>query len=324
MDTSDRAARRLSSLLLVAWGAVWLGSLLVVVSQLGPASLIAAPAHESEARSLLGVALYPAHALRELPHLILLALVWTGAVARPRDGRDLARRLARLVLLAVGCGAVLIAITAADGGLASAWLDLAQGRAASDLEGAGVHFRFHLLSDIALGGLFFATGRTVASTAGRSSFGGWIPVSMAGGLFLAGIAAWGVDAVGSPRFVGHAGREVETVALVALPVLWALALRSPGAGLELRRVLAERGARVALTVAAGGSGLLLWLAAGADLMAASSAPERSVALNLAVHHFEHLFDLAFLVAAGCLTGAGPATDQGAAAFRGGTGGPSLR
>jgi hypothetical protein len=292
---------------------VVLAALAVVVVELGPRALTGGVVHESEARTLAGVVVHPGHALRELPHLAVLALVWLGAAGSPRDGRALGGRLAALGLLTAACGAVVFAAAAAESGVSSAWRDLAQSRAASDLAGPGVHYRFHLLSDVALAGLLFALGRTVgpddAGGARRARLGA---VALAIALFGAALAAWGVESVTAPRFVGHAGREVVTFVLLALPVTWALALRAPAAELAPRRALGEPGTRVALALAALALGALAWNAAGVDLLAASSAPERPLALNLAAHQLEHLFDVAYLAAAagvarGRPRGRGPAS-----------------
>jgi hypothetical protein len=292
------AASRLATALLAGWATVLVASFWVVVRELGAEALVGASAHESESRSLAGVLLYPAHALRELPHLVGLALVWLAAVAPPRDGRELGAQLGRLALLTIVTGLALFAAAANEAGALAAWQDLAQTRAARGLEGPGAHFRFHLLSDLALAGIFYAAGRTVVGPAPveRAPGGRWL-LALAGTLLLAALAAWGVDDVLSPRFVGHAGREVETSMAIVLPVLWALALRAPGATLEWRATWARRDVGVALAVAALAAGTLLAHALGVDLMAASSAPSRSVALNLATHHFEHLFDVAFLALA---------------------------
>ncbi|HEX9800132.1 MAG TPA: hypothetical protein VGC00_08200 [Thermoanaerobaculia bacterium] len=312
--TQDPAAGRVATRLLVFAATVLLVALAIVVGSLGIAAIAGGAVHESEARSLAGVVLFPGHALRELPHLVLLALLWLGAAGAPRDGRELGRRLAALGVLTAACGAALFAAAAAESGAALAWQDLAQSRAARDLAGPGVHFRFHLLSDLALGGLLFAVGRTVGpADGGRERRVRLGAVAVAGGLFAAALAAWGIESVATPRFVGHAGREILTFALLALPVLWALALRGHGTSLALRRALGERDVRLALAVAALGAGGLGWHALGVDLLAASSAPSRSLALNLAAHQFEHLFDVAFLAAAGRIASGGRRVAVGAVA-----------
>jgi hypothetical protein len=288
------AARRLSAALFAAWLAVIAASLAVVAVELGPTALAGASAHESESRSLLGVALYPAHALRELPHASLLALVWLAATAPARDARDLVRQIGRLALVAALVGLALFVAAAREVGALAAWQDLAQFRAARGLEGAGSHFRFHLLSDVALAGLFYVVGRTVRRDDVAPPAAPYTP-AVAAVLFVAALASWGVADVLSPRFVGHAGREVETAALIVLPPLCALALRAPGASFDLHGARRELGVWLAAGATAVATGILLIRSLGVDLMAASSAPSRGVALNLAVHHFEHLFDAAFVV-----------------------------
>jgi len=282
--------------ILLGWFAILAASAGVVAGALGPAALFGGAVHESEARSLLGVALYPAHALRELPHLVFLALVWLAATAPARDGRELARQTGRLALAAAIAGVALFAAAAREVGVVAAWQDLSQYRAARGLEGAGSHFRFHLLSDVALAGLFYVAGRTVRRGGAPRSATPW-GLAPAAALFAAALAGWGLSDVLTPRFVGHAAREVETGALVLLLPLWALALRAPGAALAPRRALGEPGVWLAAATAAVAAGVLVRHALGVDLMAASSAPSRRPALNLAVHHFEHLVDAAFLVLA---------------------------
>jgi hypothetical protein len=299
-ESGTSAGGRRLARLAAAWVAVVLaGSCGVVVAALGPEALWRAPAHESEARSLLATALFPGHALRELPHLALLSLLFLFAWAPPSTGREARRLLGALGLATVGMGSVLFAWAALEAGPAAAWADLCQARAAPDLAGAGIHFRLHLASDLVLGGTFFAAGRLLGGppAGGRLA---WLAPAGAAAMLALGALVWGVDGVAGPRFVGHALREVETHAVVTLPallagVLWwraeERAARSPGA------VLRERPVVAALGVAAAAGVFLLAGLPGVDVARDGSAPGRSVPLNLAAHHVEHLLDVAYLLVA---------------------------
>jgi hypothetical protein len=234
------------------------------------------------------VALFPGHALREIPHVLVLALAFAGAVAPARTRRTAGRQLAAAGAGAAACGALLFGWAGAEAGWASAWSDLSQQRGAVDLVAPGIHVRMHLLSDAALGALFFGT----AGLFERAGLGAG-PLAAVGLLGALAVAA-GMDGVSHPRFVGHAMREIVTHASVTLPLL--LAWTASRARLRQGELRLPRWSWAGIGVAAAiTGGLLLRLPALADVTRHSSAPGRPLALNLAVHNFEHLIDLGVLI-----------------------------
>jgi len=273
-----------------------------VTVRLGTAALWRAPAHESESRSLAATIWYPEHALREIPHLLVLGLLWSCGWAPPASGAALARRAALLVAVTAIVAGLVFAAAAAEEGVAAARLDLLQGRVASDLAEPGVHFRFHLLSDVALGGALFAAARLTSRRALPRGIAAWLgPLAALVALGIA-IALWGVSGVEAPRALGHAAREVETLALVGLPALLAWSLsRARDTALAPAERLNEGPVRTSLIVAAIFVGILALGSTRVDLTRDSSNPGRSLTLNLAVHHFEHLFDVGYLLLAAELT-----------------------
>ncbi|MCZ7647398.1 MAG: hypothetical protein M5U26_19435 [Planctomycetota bacterium] len=158
----ERASRRAGAGLL-AWAALaLLASGAVVWRMLGAEAFWRGAAHESEARSLLWVMLFPGHALRELPHVFLLALCWLAGARPAASAREALGQLGRAGAAFLLWGAALFAWEAAEAGAGYAWLQLGQSFAAPGLTGAGMHFRYHLLSDVALGAAFFGAGRLLA------------------------------------------------------------------------------------------------------------------------------------------------------------------
>jgi len=282
--------RSILRLFLVALpAAVLSASLGIVLYELGPAALLASVAHENEPRSLLGIVLFPGHALRELPHVLVLTLVFGGALVPARDVRLAARQAATVLARATAFGAALFLWASLESGWRAAWVDLTQQRGAPDLLAPGVHVRLHLMSDLALALLFFGA-------AGLFERAGMGAIALVGMALLAGMAGVsGLAEIAHPRFVGHAAREVFAQTLVTLPLLMAWTWRriplEPVAALRTRWWTG--GALAAGFVVTA----LLGLGVGrvSDVLRYSSAPGRSLALNLAAHNFEHLLDLLLLV-----------------------------
>ena len=274
---------------LAATGALVLAlSLGIALASLGSEALITARAHETEARSLQAVALFPGHGLRELPHVLVLALAFAGAVAPARSPRAAGRQIARAATGTALCGAVLFVWAGLEAGWASAWSDLRQHRGAVDLEAPGIHVRMHLVSDVALGALFLGA----AGLFERAGLG--VGLLAAAGLLGALAGAAGTAGVSHPRFVGHAVREIVTHVSVTLPLL--LAWTASRAKLRATGRRLPWWSWVAVAVAAATTGALLLLLPGPAVIARySSAPQRPLALNLAVHNFEHLIDLGVLI-----------------------------
>ena len=263
-------------------------SLGVIVANLGWGVLLTGTAHESEERSLLMTVLYPSHALRELPHLVVLALIWAGTLAPARRTRDAGRQAAIIALGALAAGTLLFLWAWGETGPLEAWVDLSQQRGAPDLLSPGVHYRLHAVSDPILA-LLLVGAAGLHPRAGRS------PLAILGiVLFLAMTALWLDGEALGPRFLGHGVREVVTHSIVTLPLLLALA-HHPAAALDFRLLFRRRWPAICLGLAAVLT-LVAAVAAGpADVLEHSSAPERSLILNLAVHNFEHLLDLLFLL-----------------------------
>lgn len=276
-----------------------LGSFAVTWAALGTDALYDGVAHESEPRSLLEVVLFPGHALRELPHVFLLALCWVaGAHGRSALRPSLLDLKRVFAIFAAWCALLFVWATLEDGSI-SAWQQLAQSVAAPGLHGAGAHFRYHLWSDVALALLFFGVGRALATP---STGHDWLLV-WAILLFAAMLLAWGVHDTWSPRSIGHQAREVFTYTLLSLPCLvWVkLHYGEPIASLaafQQKAVLLPLGAAVAITA------LLAWGVLHGDVLRFSSNPTRGPLLNLAVHNFEHLLDLVPLLGAAAWTARG--------------------
>lgn len=288
--TAAKAFAIWSLALLAACGALAVGAL-------GVDSIWRTFAHESEPRSLLATLLFPGHALRELPHLLVLALAFLAGAAPPRDRRDLATKLRGLLAVAGAAGALLLLAASLEAGVHAALADLLQSYGAPDLVARGVHVRLHLASDLALGALFFVAGCAVAPAPSAAGERAALPLALAGAMLLAMALTAGFEGVASPRFVGHAARELQAHAMLTLPAMLAAALTAPGARFDPAGAARRGLARGAAAVALASGGWLVWRAARIELGLASSAPERPWWLNLAVHQFEHLIDLGFLLLA---------------------------
>jgi hypothetical protein len=135
-------------LFLVLPSSLLVASLAIILSSLEMSSLWLGIAHESAGRSLPGIILYPGHALRELPHVGLFALCWVGAQHPELTLKQGIRRLSLVLGTVAACGLIFFAWASLESSISLAWLDLFQHRAAPDLEGFGVHFRYHFWSDL--------------------------------------------------------------------------------------------------------------------------------------------------------------------------------
>ncbi|GMV80039.1 MAG: hypothetical protein AMXMBFR7_12230 [Planctomycetota bacterium] len=284
---------------MAAWvfgGLVLTASLAVVWRELGSSALWRDRAHESADRALLFIALYPGHALREVPHVFLLGLCWLAGLSGPRTWREAWAQCGRSAAFAAAFTALLAGWSGLEDGWDAAWLNLSQGHAAPGLTEAGVHFRFHLWSDLALGGIFFGVGRCLAPLDRSHGARG---LALAIGLFLCMLLRWGADGAWSPRFAGHQAREIFTHVLVTLPLL-------AGFAWQVGRAAAPDFHRPAAWLGWGvGAGLCVAIGVrvlSVDIMAFSSDPSRGVALNLAAHQFEHLLDFAMLAGMTALGG----------------------
>jgi hypothetical protein len=260
----------------------------IVLHRLGPGAVLSIAAHESEARSLLRIALFPGHALRELPHVVALGCVFAGTVF-PAGGRGTAKRQLGVVLawtLAWAVGLFLWASLESDWRLA--WEDLSQQRGWPGALAPGLHVRLHLASDLGLGLLLLAAA---------GLFEGARPgvLAIVGAVLLAGMAiAAGFADVTHPRLVGHAAREMFTHALLTVPLLMAWTARSvPLRSRPWRAPWWAWAALGAATAVTAGLGRAV-LRAG-EILRYSSAPRRTLELNLAAHSFEHVLDLIQLV-----------------------------
>jgi len=297
---SETNGREANASPLVAWRAavlavpavVLLVSLVIVVRDLGAAALWRNVAHESEPRSLLGIVLFPGHELREIPHLLLFAVVWSAACSAPRTISLATDRLLRIVGRALLFTAAIFVWSLVEAGSTSAWVDLSQARLTPDAVLSGIHFRAHVISDVAIAAGLCAIGSAVRRERMTPVQGFGSMVLAAVGLLIAGMCVFGLDGVASPRFIGHSAREVFTYALIVVPVLTFRALRYRP---DLRLVVRRPETTISLAVSILAMAYIAIFALRVPLMQYSTDPTRSVALNLAAHNFEHVLDLLFLV-----------------------------
>lgn len=269
-----------------------LGSFAVTWAALGTDALYSGVAHESEPRSLLRVVLFPGHALRELPHVFLLALCWIAGARGRTALRPSLLDLRRVLSIFAVWGTLLFVWASLEDSSGSAWQQLAQSVAAPGLHGAGAHFRYHLWSDVALALLFFGVGRTLTAPSTGSN---WL-LAWATLLFATMLIAYGAHDTWSPRSIGHQAREVFTHTLLSLPCLVWVQLRC-GEALVSLAALRQKSVLLPLVAAIAITGLLAWGVLHNDVLRYSSNPARGALLNLAVHNFEHVLDLVPLLAA---------------------------
>jgi len=269
---------------------VLLMSLVIVVRDLGAAALWRDIAHESEPRSLLGIVLFPGHELREIPHLLLFAVVWSAACSPPRT-MSLDRRLLQIVGRALVLTVATFVWSSVQAGSTSAWVDLSQARLTPDAVASGIHFRAHVISDVAIASALCAIGSALRRE--RTAVTGFgLMVLIAVGWLLGGTFVFGLDGFSSPRSIGHSAREIFTDALIVVPVLTFLTMRRvPDLWSAIRRPEVS----IALALSMLPVAYIATFAVRVPLIQYSADPTRSVALNLAAHNFEHVLDLLFLV-----------------------------
>ena len=277
-----RAVRRvlLSAMPLIVLGA----SARVVLRELGPSVLLSGVAHESEERSLVGTALFPEHALRELPHIVALGCLFVGTVFPMRGPRAGRRQLGTVLAWAVAGGAALFLWASLESGWRVAWEDLSQQRGWPGMLAPGIHVRLHLVSDLGLGCLLLAAGGLFEGA--RPSL-----VAGVGAGLVAGMAVTaGIADIVHPRLVGHAAREMFTHALITVPLLTAWTARL--VPLVARPWRAPWWSWTALGAAAAvTAGLASAVLRVGGILRHSAAPARPLELNLAAHNFEHTLDL---------------------------------
>ena len=268
--------------------------------------------HEDGSRTLLGTVFYFEHALRELPLDLLLGLGAAGAVRwfTPRRDRVRGRRvgLGALVLLClvVVVGAIAVA------GVPEALRNLAQMHTRPGAELAwGAHWRYHLLSRLALLALALAVAGLAAARRSRGFTANGDPrlfrrVLIAFALITV-VFLPNLDPLLDSVFLGHQARELATHTLVTLPLALGAALAASGAA---PRGGGERSSRPAiLLAAAGAAAAAAYLAAGVLLTGASSQGQTDdLTVLLGAHVFEHSFG--YLIAPlaawlACATRAGP-------------------
>jgi hypothetical protein len=189
------------------------------------------------------------------------------------------------------CGLILFSWASLEDGWSRAWLDLSQGYAAPGLEGSGVHFRYHFWSDIILCACFYMAGKTMSLSPSKS--GPWLMLHGAL-VFCLMACTWGMEGSRSARFLGHGAREILTYFLVCIPALLAIRHRAHGA-FHLAALRRPDALLCLACIVAIGSGMFTGLH-NQDLVSLSSAPQRPLTLNAAVHNFEHLLDLLLLMA----------------------------
>lgn len=281
----------------------WVGVCVVAGNAWPWASVV----HEDGRRTLLETVFYVEHALRELPLDLILSAAIAGAVrgAVPTVGPEASSRgrIATVVLLLAV--AVIVAGTVRVAGVTGVLSNLAQmpTRVGAPLV-VGSHWRYHLLSRLALMLLAYAVVAFLGSTlAGRRPVrAGWRSLYAASLVAFAGASfAFGVSAepFSDPVYLGHQARELMTHTLVTVPVAIAVCLGcGPRGGVAVRPP--PRGAARRCAWIAGGVAVALgaYLAIGVLVTDAASAGQ-SAALGVLIfpHVFEHVLTYV-VVAAG--------------------------
>lgn len=292
--------RRTVGLALSAFGGgVILAALLAIMARLGTPFIWNEVAHEDGVRTFGATFFYFEHAVRELPGDLMLGLVIGGALAYACPLAPAARRRAPRYLAALAAViAMMIAGTVADVGLAGLADNLLQKhtRPGAPLEW-GAHWRYHLLSALALYLLSFgaaglmraADGAGSAAAAARGARlirGALIAFAALTLLFAhspAGLAKPFTDAI----YIGHQARELFTAVLATLPIAWGAGLLLAGDRLAAAEADA-RGGRLWIGAIALGVLLGLYVCGGAVLMdAASSGQTDDIVMLIAPHFFEH-------------------------------------
>jgi hypothetical protein len=227
--------------------------------------------HEDGRRTLIQTIFYFEHALGEWPLDVLLAAAIAGAVSAPIPALTLgATRVGAVCLVLDG---VIFAGASIEAGPKTALLYLLQFHTRDDVPMVyGSHWRYHLLSQIALMLLPLA----VTPVAPKRRINGiliaaWVVFGVLTAIF--GISS---DSFIDPRYLGHQARELFTHTLVTIPL--AMAIFAHGRlGFNLKPALAA-------------AGIGAYLAAGVFLTGAQhhtqSADWSSV---ICAHFFEHTF-----------------------------------
>ncbi len=252
--------------------------------------------HEDGRRSLLETVVYFEHALRELPLDLLLAWAIAGAAVYFFPQTALSANANQSSVRWFVAAAVLLAASivvgtwhAAGGEAVVNNLVQMHTRPGAALEW-GTHWRYHLLSRLALLLAAFALFGTIAAGSGAAPRGSLMPYlgSLAGFVLLTIVFRLTADPFTDPVYLGHQARELLTHGLVTLPLAagtcMALAAgnvpAAPGATNESRREI--------FLASAGAILLGIYVAGGAMLAAAVRLGQtQEFHRLLLVHFFEH-------------------------------------
>lgn len=293
--------RRTIGLTLACFGAsVLAASLLAIMARLGTPLIWGLAAHEDGVRTFGATFFYFEHAVRELPGDLLLGAVIGGALAYAyplKAGVRGARLYAGVLVLVL---AVMLTGAVRDVGVIGVIDNLLQQhtRPGAALEW-GAHWRYHLLSSLALylmafgaaGLLRFLDGAGTARDAARG--GRMIAGALALYLLLTLVFAHSLQGLAKPFvdaiYIGHEARELFTSVLVTLPLAFGIGLLAAG---ERRAPAsdADRNAHRIRWIGAiiAGIALGLYLCLGAVFMdAAASGQTDDLVLLIAPHFFEH-------------------------------------
>jgi hypothetical protein len=288
-----RIARRLAmgagGVLAIAWVSVC-----IQVGSAWPWSLVV---HEDGRRTLLQTVLYVEHALGELPLDLVLAVALAGAALHffPESSPGRKRRAGYYLLAFVLCAAGIVGGAFVTAGKVAAIENLLQVHTRNGAPPVvGAHWRYHLLSRLALMMLAFAlTGLLAGSGAPRRQASDRrVP------LFGAALSAFGLLTAGfgmttepfvDPVYIGHQARELFTHTLITVPIGLAACLACVAwkNTTDRRPFAAGGGLRV---VAAGGLSVALggYLALGVVVTdAVAEGQTAGVSALLFPHFFEH-------------------------------------
>lgn len=276
------------SVLAIAW--------LAVCAQVGSAWPWSLIVHEDGRRTLLQTLLYVEHGLRELPLDLVLAGAIAGSVLHYFPEPNPARRAwahwyllaAVLCVVGIGGGALLVV------GPEAAVENLAQAYTRTGAPPVvGAHWRYHLLSRLALMAMVFAMVGMVSSRSDRDGRTSGRPAPLLlGVLGTFGLLTVGFGVTREPFVdtvsLGHQARELFTHTLVTVPLALAACLACVSARIEVRRPVARLGELEVAVPAALSVALGAYLALG--VMATDAVAEgqaTSISALLFPHIFEH-------------------------------------